>query len=97
MPRNAAKTEPKALLQLLERLGRAEAAKQLGVSPSSFTTWTKPNAVARQPYELAARHILSKIDKDAAQPKVVLARVPADKLEMVRQFLDAVGAKHQSI
>lgn len=94
--RHSVMVEPTAFKQLEERLSRAEAAKAIGLSTSTFNL-TKTDGKVRMVTELAARHLLSKLDKSASEPKVVLARVPADKVEMVRQFLDAVGAKHQCV
>ena len=93
----AVKTTPKAIFDLESRVGRVKAAGLLGVHTTAYTGWHKEGAQAVLAYELAARYHLSKLDRNASAPKVLIARIPAAKLEVVETFLNALEVKHKCI
>lgn len=85
-------TEPTALRQLVDRLGTHIAAgKEIGVSPSFISGVLSGSQKWRVTYELAARHALSKLDRNASAARFYFVRVPADKQEMFETIIKGLG------
>lgn len=70
--------QPEAFKTLFNRHGAAQLAKMIGLTDSALRKMIAEDKV-RRPYELAARHLLSKEDKRT--DTLAIVRVPPDKAE----------------
>lgn len=86
------KLKPDALRSLQSRVGTAQCMELLGVAGSTITDAIAKDEVSMTT-ELAARHCLSKLDKEAAAPILLVVEVPRDKTAVVEQLLHAMGAR----
>lgn len=84
--------EPVAIKRLKEMVGTAEACKQLGISHSHFNKMAAGQP-ARAAIELAARHIISKLDKQNYGEHTLLVRCPADKVAVIEAVVSGVNGQ----
>lgn len=85
-----AKMESTSIRQLVDRVGKQEAARLMGVDQNNFARWLA-DGEARTAYVLAARHCLSQIDKRDSGTLVAVTVVTSDKRPAFDSFVKAIG------
>lgn len=89
--------EPKALRQLVNHYGAHNlVAQELGCSPEHVSRSLRTNEVASTT-ELAARHILSKVDKATNARAILICSVPAKDRAMLEAMLTKMGIEFKSL
>ncbi len=82
-----------AFLKLEERLGRKAAAEAMGITTGCWTPANLIEGTVTQPFELAARHILSELDP----AQTLLVHCPKDKANLLEIFCRGLGVSAVNI
>jgi len=75
-----------AFMKIEERLGRKGAAEAIGITTGNWSPSSMPDGMVTATFELAARHVLSKLDRKRDAPQMVVVVCPPEKANLLEVF-----------